>query len=108
MGSGHGNPTVSHESRQLAVLFCGAVGKTADLPSDVLYIIMNAHWEPAAFEPPQLPGRIRWHLAFNTSAESPQDSYPPGDEIRLASARFAGCRRAFGGGALRSLSQSRP
>ena len=76
-------PDWSHESRQLAVLFCGAVGKTADLPSDVLYIIMNAHWEPAAFEPPQLPGRIRWHLAFDTSAESPQDSYPPGDEIRL-------------------------
>ena len=76
-------PDWSHDSRQLAVLFCGTSKPGRTLPGDVIYVIMNAHWEPARFELPRLPQKIRWHLVVDTNAQPPNDSYPPGQEVFL-------------------------
>ena len=40
---------------ELAVLFCGSATGAEDLPQDIVYIIMNAHWEAAGFELPRMP-----------------------------------------------------
>ncbi len=87
-------PDWSHESRRLALLFAGAAPPAEETPGDLLYIIMNAHWEAADFTLPLLPKRKRWHLAINTSMPSPQDSYPAGEEIALGDpeAVIAGAR----------------
>ncbi len=76
-------PDWSHESRQLAVLFCGASSRNGDAPGELIYVIMNAHWESACFELPRLPRNLAWYTAVNTSASPPKDCYPPGLEIVL-------------------------
>ena len=76
-------PDWSQESRQLAALLCGALERGEDLPGELIYIIMNAHWETATFDLPRLPKRKRWHVAVNTSMPAPLDSYPPGQEVEL-------------------------
>ena len=76
-------PDWSSESRQLAVLFCGSASRDIDLPQDVVYVILNAHWETAAFELPRMPGGSAWHVAVNTSMPPPHDSYAPGAEVVL-------------------------
>ena len=77
------SPDWSQESRQLAVMLCGADTAVEDAPADIIYLIMNAFWETASFALPRLPQRLRWHVAVNTSMGPPDDSYPPGQEIRL-------------------------
>lgn len=76
-------PDWSQESRQLAVLFCGAKARDSDAPADLIYIIMNAHWEAAVFELPRPPGKLAWRLFVDTAAAPPADSYPPGKEVML-------------------------
>ncbi|MCY3778689.1 MAG: glycogen debranching protein GlgX [Chloroflexi bacterium] len=77
-------PDWSHDSRQLAVLFCGANGRNSEAPADLIYIIMNAHWEAAIFELPRLPGKLAWSLSVDTGAPAPEDSFAPGRERLLA------------------------
>ena len=77
------SPDWSPESRQLAVMFCGAEAEEEDAAVDILYLIMNAHWETATFALPRLPRPLGWHVAVNTSMTAPQDSYPPGHEVPL-------------------------
>ena len=57
--------------------------RDSDAPADLIYIIMNAHWEAAAFELPRPPGKLAWRLFVDTAAPSPADSYPPGKEVLL-------------------------
>ncbi len=77
------SPDWSHESRQLAVMFCSAEAAEEGAPADIVYLIMNAYWETTAFELPRPPQPLRWHVAVNTSMTPPDDSYPPGREVRL-------------------------
>ena len=77
------SPDWSHESRQLAVMFCGPGADDEEACADIVYLIMNAHWETATFGLPRLPQRLRWHVAANTSMRPPEDVYPPGQEIPL-------------------------
>ena len=76
-------PDWSHESRQLAILFCGAKSRNGDAPADLIYVIMNALWEAALFELPRLPRRLAWYRAVDTGASTLEDCYPPGQEIML-------------------------
>lgn len=76
-------PDWSHDSRQLALMLCGAFPAADEAAPDIVYLIMNAYWETAAFALPRLPERLRWHVAVNTSMQSPDDSCPPGQEIPL-------------------------
>ncbi len=87
-------PDWSHESRQLAVLFCGADGRGGSAPSELIYVIMNAHWEAAQFELPRLPGKLAWVLSVDTSEEGQAGSFPPGQEALLdaQAARLVGPR----------------
>ncbi len=70
-------PDWSPESRRLGLLFCGKRGR------QLLYIIMNAHWEGARFQLPELPPGLRWHAAVNTALSPPDDIYAPGSEPPL-------------------------
>jgi glycogen operon protein len=67
----------------LATLFCGSAARDEDRPQDIVYVIMNAHWETASFELPRMPRGIAWRVAVNTSMPPPQDSYAAGAEIVL-------------------------
>ena len=77
------SPDWSHESRRLAVMFCGRETDDEDGAADIVYVILNAHWETATFELPRLPRRLRWHVAINTGMAPPEDSFPPGSEAQL-------------------------
>ena len=54
-------------ARQLACLIHDGVG-------DALYLMFNASTEPAAFQIPELPGRVPWRVAVDTHQEAPQGS----------------------------------
>ena len=76
-------PDWSPESRRLALLFSGAALGNGDRPRDLIYVIMNAHWEAASFDLPPLKKGLHWHAAFNTALCPPADSHPPGRESML-------------------------
>jgi len=40
---------------------------------DIVYVAINAHWEPVSVQVPRLPGHLRWHLALDTGLPSGQD-----------------------------------
>lgn len=62
----------SPDTRTVAVMFTGL--DTEHDCDDIVYVAINAHWESATLQIPRLPGRLRWHLAVDTSL-------PPGEDI---------------------------
>ncbi len=50
---------------------------------DAVYVAMNMHWEALPFELPSPPVG-RWHIAANTSMQSPDDIFEGGREAPLA------------------------
>ncbi|MET0426191.1 MAG: glycogen debranching enzyme, partial [Actinoplanes sp.] len=52
------------------------IGGHGDDPD--LHVMMNMHWEPAAFDLPPMPGRV-WVRAIDTAQPSPSDIAGPGD-----------------------------
>ena len=77
-------PDLSFESRSLAYYLRGASQDDRDL-----YVMINAWWEPLAFEI-QAPGP--WLRVVDTALASPDDIADPGKEARLA----ADCYRVEG------------
>jgi isoamylase len=72
-------PDWSPESRLLVV-----VHSVADPTPDSVLVVVNMHWEPVQVTVPDPPAGFDWHLAADTAAAAPFDSYPPGAEPRLA------------------------
>ena len=70
-------PEWSPESRRLGVLFCGRRAR------QMVYIILNSHWESARFELPEMPPGMRWHASVNTALSPPDDIHAPGGEPKL-------------------------
>ena len=73
-------PDWSYAGRQLACLLCGEHCREGTEADDMIYIIMNAHWETAWFDLPPLGARRKWHVAVNTALRSPEDSHALGQE----------------------------
>jgi glycogen operon protein len=63
-------PDWSPHSRSLAVLLQSTMGSA--------YLMMNAYWEPLAFELPAMP----WYRMIDTSLASPHDFCPPAEAPR--------------------------
>jgi glycogen operon protein len=61
----------SPDNRTVAVMFTG-LDAEHDC-DDIVYVAINAHWEPVSVQVPRLPGHLRWHLALDTGLPSGQD-----------------------------------
>ena len=73
---------LSYESRRLALALHGASEDDSDL-----YVMINAHWEPATFQIQE--GAMReWRRVVDTSLQSPSDFLEPGREESLLSLHF--------------------
>ncbi len=77
-------PDWSYEGRQLSFLLCGQHVRADIEPDEMIYVIMNAHWQTATFELPPLPAGINWHVAVNTGMSTPEDIHLLGKEPSLA------------------------
>jgi glycogen operon protein len=77
----------SESSRVLAFLLDGKHAKNGTAEDDMIYVAINMHWDGLRFELPDLPPRMRWYVAVNTSMPSPHDVYPPGEEVLLSDQR---------------------
>lgn len=73
-------PDWSFEGRQLGCLLCGKHCRDGSEADDMIYIALNAHWQPAWFDLPPLRARMKWRVAFNTALAAPEDSHAPGQE----------------------------
>lgn len=80
-------PDWSHDGRQLACLLCGQHCREGSEADDMIFIVMNAHWETAWFDLPPLPAPRKWRVAFNTALRPPEDSHALGQEPVLPNQR---------------------
>jgi glycogen operon protein len=78
------NADWSAGSRVLGFMLCGKHAKSGSVEDNYIYVAMNMHWETLAFDLPQLPAEMAWHVFANTSMTPPEDSYAPGCEPRLS------------------------
>jgi glycogen operon protein len=76
-------PDWSSNNRLLAYMLCGKHAKSGTVQDDYIYVAMNAYWQSVWFHPPHLPSGMKWHVAINTSMESPEDIYAQGSEPAL-------------------------
>jgi glycogen operon protein len=74
-------------ARTLAVLIGGGSYRSLAGAADTIYVAMNMHWEPHAFELPALPAGEQWHLFADTYLDPPGDVWPPGSEPVLEDQR---------------------
>lgn len=73
-------PDWSYEGRQLACLLCGEHCRESAEADDMIYIIINAHWETAWFDLPPLGAGRQWRGAINTGLRPPADCHALGQE----------------------------
>jgi isoamylase len=79
----------SESSRLLAFMLDGraeyrpanALGASA--PDELIYVVMNMHWESTWVELPGLPEGMRWHVFANTGAWPAEEIWQPGQEPPL-------------------------
>jgi glycogen operon protein len=80
-GAKLGRPDWSEESRTVGMHLTGVDG------DEPIYVFANAHWEPRAFELPQLAASRAWRRFVDTSLTQGEDALEPGREARLAPGR---------------------
>ena len=68
------------QNHLLGVLFAGRE-KDSDT-DDIVYVMMNMHWEPHTVRLPELPLDYFWEI-FSDTAGEPKNSRLPGGEIRM-------------------------
>jgi glycogen operon protein len=70
----------SETSRVIAFMLCGKHAKNGTARDNHLYVALNFYWDALPFELPRLPLGMRWHIAVNTSMQSPDDVSEVGHE----------------------------
>ena len=68
----------SDDGRHIATLFAGDADAAG--VQDLVFVILNAHWEAMDFDLPGLQDDRRWAIAANTAMPSPMDFADPGAE----------------------------
>lgn len=61
------NGTYDYNTRMIGVLFAGR--NEEDTADDIVYLAINAYWEPVYAELPKLSGMMKWNIAVNTAEE---------------------------------------
>lgn len=67
----------------IAFMLDGHHARDGAIQDDMIYVVINAHWDGHWMELPRLPRTMRWRLSVNTALESPMDSFDPGHERYL-------------------------
>ena len=74
-------PEFENFRRQLGIMYCGQYAEKPDGgPDDYFFVAYNMHWEPHEFALPNLPKKMKWHLAINTDAKEINGIYEEGSE----------------------------
>ncbi|MDO4295349.1 MAG: alpha-amylase family glycosyl hydrolase [bacterium] len=74
-------PEYDYFRRQLGVMYCGEYAQKSDGSKDAyLFVAYNSHWEPHEFALPNLPRKMKWHIAINTDDAKNNGMYPEGKE----------------------------
>jgi glycogen operon protein len=76
-GTKLGKPDWTGESRTLGMHLPAAGADEA------IYLVVNAHWEPRAFDLPRLPAGKSWRRFVDTSRPPGEDALEPGSEAPL-------------------------
>jgi isoamylase len=77
-------PDWGEDSRSLAFMIAGDMGKTYGPEADFIYVAFNMWHESLEFGLPVLPQGMRWRLVIDTGRPSPDDFNEPGSEPLLA------------------------
>lgn len=77
-------PEFENFRRQLGIMYSGEYGRKADgTADDYFFVAYNMHWEPHEFALPNLPKKMKWHVAFNTDEHEINGIYEEGKEPEL-------------------------
>ena len=72
-------PEFENFRRQIGIMYCGEYGKRPDgTADDSFFVAYNMHWEPHAFDLPNLPKKQKWHIVFNTDEKDSNGMYSEG------------------------------
>lgn len=75
-------PEYDYFRRQIGIMYNGDYAKKADgTKEDSIFVAYNAHWEPHEFALPNLPRKMKWHIAINTDDKEVNGIYEEGKEI---------------------------
>jgi isoamylase len=83
-GTEVGQPDWSADSRTLAFMLCGQHAPRGGSHDNYLYVALNTDHDARTFALPSLPDGLAWHVAINTGAPSPEDSWEIGEEPVLS------------------------
>ena len=76
-----GKPDWTGDSRTLGMHLLAAGG------DETIYLLVNAHWEPRAFELPRLAPGKSWRRFVDTSLSPGEDAVEPGEEAPVPQGR---------------------
>jgi isoamylase len=72
-------------SRQAGILYCGgyAHNEENDGTDDFIYVIYNMYWEKHKFALPDLPEKMKWYLAVDSSRKDEEAVGRQGEELLI-------------------------
>lgn len=74
-------PDMAYNKRQLGIMYCGKYAKKNDGSDDnFFYVAYNLYWEEKEFDLPNLPNRMKWYIAIDSSVEKEEGVYKEGEE----------------------------
>ena len=73
---------ISGDTKTFGVCFAGY--NTEKGRDDLVYVVLNTHWEDVEIKLPSLPRPLFWHLCVNTYGDGRgRYFYPEGEAIRI-------------------------
>lgn len=76
---------MENTSRSVGILYCGAYADKE--PAKFIYVAYNFHWEAQEFALPNVPGKVKWYVAADTSDTETSGFYPEGEEVLMEERR---------------------
>lgn len=82
-------PDMTYSKRQLGIMYCGKYAKKEDGSDDnFFYVAYNLYWAEKEFDLPNLPAKIKWHIAIDSSKEVEDGVFKEGEEPVLEQQKF--------------------
>lgn len=82
-------PDMTYYKRHFGIMYCGQYAKREDGSEDnFFYVAYNLYWTEMEFDLPNLPSKMKWHIAIDSSQTQEDGIYKEGEEPLLEQQKF--------------------